>query len=122
LQVDLLFDSTCDRIRAAAAGKKIPLPDALMPCGMPLQAMYHVNFSGASLTHSWPIVPPAQKIASYEGMYSSTSACVHVAEQRPQARVGLSRTMLLPELQQMGRVVHASSTGKAAEMVTFGFP
>ena len=46
-QVDLLFDSTCDRIRAAAAGKKIPLPDALMPCGMPLQAMYHVNFSGA---------------------------------------------------------------------------
>ena len=46
-QVELLFDSTCDRIRAAAAGKKIPLPDALMPCGMPLQAMYHVNFSGA---------------------------------------------------------------------------
>ncbi len=46
LQVELLFDSTCDRIRAAAAGKKIPLPDALMPCGMPLQAMYHVNFSG----------------------------------------------------------------------------
>ena len=50
LQVELLFESTCDRIRAAAAGKKIPLPDALMPCGMPLQAMYHVNFSGEHLS------------------------------------------------------------------------
>lgn len=48
VQVDLLFDATCERIRQAAATKKLPLPDALQPCGMPLQAMYHVNFSGMS--------------------------------------------------------------------------
>ena len=45
-QVDLLYDATCERIRQAAAVKKLPLPDALQPCGLPLQARYHVNFSG----------------------------------------------------------------------------
>lgn len=47
-EVDTLFEATCARIHDTAAGAGLQLPDALRPCGLPLSAMYHVNFSGES--------------------------------------------------------------------------
>ena len=64
-EVDTLFEATCARIHDTAAGARLQLPDALRPCGLPLSAMYHVNFSGES----------NQPTASPVALRRSTKSC-----------------------------------------------
>lgn len=48
LQIDTMFDATCQRIREVAEANSLPLPDALRPTAVPGTKMYHVNMSGAA--------------------------------------------------------------------------
>ncbi len=43
--MDVLFDATCERIRAVAAASNILLPEALRGLHSNSAEIYHVNFS-----------------------------------------------------------------------------